>query len=103
MGTYKGPIWFWPNPIGLGPDPTSLNQNLWIPGWLGGDTGYQVAYSTQQQNGLVLSVQSDGTYQTRPPGSDGQYEQCLPHDSFPTLIYNPAGVPYQILYKVRIA
>ena len=43
------------------------------------------------QDGDVLSVQDDGTLQTRPSGSAGSFEVCKFTESRNAVVYNPFG------------
>lgn len=51
-------------------------------------------------DGQVLSCQPDGTFQTRPTGTNGPYELCTVNGSF--LTYNPAGTPFTFAYVATV-
>lgn len=52
-------------------------------------------------NGDVLSCQPDGTFQTRPAGTYGDYERCTVNGGYVT--YNPLGTtPFTFAYVATV-
>ena len=59
------------------------------------------SYVVSNVDGTVLSIQPDGSQQSRPKGTAGPYEVCTPSTTINVLTYNPAGIPFQLAYKGR--
>ena len=74
----------------------------WINGWF---NGIAVAYS-DLPGVPELSVQQDGSFQTRPAGTAAAnpngWEVCKPHPSGPFLIYSGTGINYAVEYCGRV-
>lgn len=80
------------HPLFLG-DTTPKN-----PGTLTSVTG---GYIVVLPTGESLSVQPDGTFQTRPAGTSGSYEVCQPDSALNVLRFSPQGIAYPIPYRGR--
>lgn len=75
---------------------SNVASPLWLPGSLDAvDGGHVVTLPT----GRVLSVQPDGSFQDRDPGTAGAYEVCQIDPAINVLRFNPAGVPYAVVYR----
>jgi len=104
---YTGAIVFWSTYIG---DPAGPGGpvNGWfngtavaysdVLGWIDPDDGK--AYDHPE-----LSVQPDGTFQKRKPGTaaanPGGFETCAWSGSYPALVYHPLGIPFPIQAHAR--
>lgn len=92
MNGYVGYIKFWSVPVGFpGGD--------WIDGYCNGSA---VCYIGGLHNLDELSVQKDGSYQTRPPGTQAQnpggFETCTTHPSLNVLVYAGTGVAFAVQF-----
>lgn len=70
----------------------------WVPATLDKHGDH---YVVTNLDGSVLSIQPDGTQQTRPPGTDAIWEQCSVDPNINVLHYSGTGVPYQLVYRGR--
>lgn len=52
-------------------------------------------------DGTVLSIQPDGSQQTRVAGTAGPWEVCTVDPSINILHYNVNGIPYDLVYRGR--
>jgi hypothetical protein len=53
----------------------------------------------QNDDGTIVSIQPDGSEQTRPDGTDGGYEQCEPLDD--VVVYAYDGLVAPVVYTVK--
>ncbi len=80
------------NPVTLIP----ASGIAWLPGTL---TPVANGYVVVLPSGEVLSVQPNGTLETRPPGTTGEYEVCQVSSSTSMLIYGPQGVHFNLPFR----
>ena len=66
-----------------------------LPGQLVAVTG---GYVVQQPDQRVVSVQPDGSLDTRAPGTEGLWEVCQIDSGLNVLRYSINGVPYVLPY-----
>ena len=59
-----------------------------------------VGSTLAQPDGQVLSCQPDGTFQLRPAGTSGAYEQVAINGN--VAVYNPAGAVFAFLYAAVV-
>jgi hypothetical protein len=57
-------------------------------------------FTVSLADGEVLSCQPDGTFQTRPSGTNGPWELCTLSGNY--LTFNPAGVPFTFAYVASV-
>ena len=50
-------------------------------------------------NGEVLSVQPNGSFQTRPPSTQGSYEVCTLDATVNVVRFNPAGIVFPVAIR----
>lgn len=70
------------------------------PVWLAGTlTPVAGGYTVVKPNAQVLSVQPNGAYQERPPGTAGPWETCQPATGINALLYTIESVTYAVIYR----
>ena len=88
-----------PTSIGFQDRPQLFEQNTSpvkdLPGTLTPVTG---GFVIVLPNSNVFSLQPDGSYGERPPGTAGSYEVCQQDPAINILRFNPSGIPYAIAY-----
>lgn len=76
--------------------PVLLNPSTWIAGSLDAVDGGTVITNA---DGTVASMQPDGTFQSRPPGTHGAYELCTLDSTNNVVRYNPAGISFPVAVR----
>lgn len=74
------------------------NPTKWVPATLDSKGNHFVVTNLDR---TVLSIQPDGSQQTRPAGTDAEWEGCTVDPSINVLHFSGTGIPYQVVYKGR--
>lgn len=75
--------------IAIGNTPLPTLTNLRLASQLKPSASAPGCVNVINQDGTVMSVQEDGTVQTRPAGSDGSFEQGAVNGNF--VVFSPFG------------
>lgn len=81
-----------------------LNHPLLCPGtdtWFSGFLSNGAVYLGDDASGSLLSVQPDGSFQSRPNNAKGEWETCTPAATLNVLQYVVNGVPFSVPYRAR--